>query len=457
MDPNGIVFVGIPRERLYYPSFVDNRDWILADLRDRGRLAGLFQAEGHRVDRNRDVIVKRFLENGKAEWLLMLDSDMIHPHDCGARLTKWAKPVVGALYFHRGRQHEPFAFRRGPLQPDQYGRSRRMWTPLRDEVYDFMVQNRVPKRDGAVTVSNPLTVPLIQVDAVATGCMVIHRSLLEGLEPPWFEYRHGWSSEDLDFCVRVADELDLPVYCDMSTVCGHMREAPMGQAQFRDIFEVQGWTKSRQGLDRWVPEDVPDLTELWERMNPGSPGEVIDFYLDKNVGRAYLADLANWNSSDAYAAITRHLISIRDKRVLEIGSGIGSAAIQLAMQRCDVDAVEPNGVLRAVAQARWDGFCEDPLWRFGSLNFHQSVTVNAGSYDLVVAIDVLEHLHPEELPDMLWAVAESLPLRGKLFAHINWQQQDIYPMHYHRPDNWEQLLADAGLFQLDDLWYVRIR
>lgn len=457
MDPNGKIFVGIPRERLYYPSFVDNRDWILGFLRDQGRLAHMFQAEGHRVDRNRDMIASRFLENGEAEWLLMLDSDMIHPHSCGVRLTRWAKPIVGALYFHRGRQHEPFAFRLGPLEADRYGRERRLFEPLRDEVYDFMVQNHVPKRDGAVTVDSPVFNPLVQVDAVATGCMVIHRSVLEGLEPPWFEYTHGWSSEDLDFCLRVAGELDLPIYCDMSTVCGHLRDVPMGQAQFRDIFERQGWTRSRQNLNEWVPEGTPDLTELWEKMAPRSPGEVLDFYLDNNVGKAYLADLARWNASDAYAAITRYLIPIREQRVLELGSGIGSAAIQLAMQRNDVDAVEPNAILRVTAQSRWNELRQDPAWRMGTVCFHGSTTVNAESYDLVVAIDVLEHVHPEELPDMLWAIAKSLPVRGRLFAHINWKQQDIYPMHYSKPDNWDRMLDDVGLFQLDDLWYVKVQ
>jgi 2-polyprenyl-3-methyl-5-hydroxy-6-metoxy-1,4-benzoquinol methylase len=442
---------------LYFPSFVDCRDWVLGALSDQGRLDHLFQAEGHRVDRNRDAIVKRFLERkSQPEWLLMLDSDMHHPHNCGIRLTQWAKPVVGGLYFHRGRQHEPFAFRRGPVETDQYGRARQLWEPMRDEVYDFLVEHRVPKRDGPFTVDSVTSDPLVQVGAVATGCMVVHRTVLEMMEPPWFEYRHGWSSEDLDFCARLVDNYDVSIYCDFSVVSGHLREAAMGQAQFRDMFEQQGYVKSRQNLQSWVPEETPDLASLWMQRDPRSPGEVHSFYTDKYVGQAYLADLARWNSSSAYAAIAKHLIPIRGKRVLEIGSGIGTTAIQLAMQRCSVEAVEPNMLLSQVALERWNEFLVDPLWRMGNILFRNSMPAD-DAYDMVVAIDVLEHVHPDELHAMLETISEALPVRGRLFAHINWQQQDIYPMHYTKPDNWDAMLDEAGLFQLDDLWYVRIR
>src|SRR5512141_2361543 len=100
---NGSIYVGIPRERIYMPQFVDNRDTLLTTLADAGRACGYWQAEGHRVDRNRDGIVEAFMAlEKKPEWLLMLDTDMEHPPEAPLRLAEWKVPIVGALYFHRG-------------------------------------------------------------------------------------------------------------------------------------------------------------------------------------------------------------------------------------------------------------------------------------------------------------------------------------------------------------------
>ena len=48
-EGNGLIFLGIPRERFYYPQFVDNRDRVLSSLNQAGRYCGLMQAEGHRL------------------------------------------------------------------------------------------------------------------------------------------------------------------------------------------------------------------------------------------------------------------------------------------------------------------------------------------------------------------------------------------------------------------------
>ena len=248
MAGNGLVYVGVPRERFYIPGFVDNRDWILGRLQDLKIFGGHFQAQGHRVDRNRDELTSRFLNfHKKPEWLLMLDSDMEHPIRCVERLLRFQQPVVGALYFHRG-THDPVAFKYFGLQPDRYGRDVPFYEPLRDEVYDFLMGHGVPMGDGSVVIDGPGVDPLLEVDAVGTGCILIHRSVLEAMEPPWFEYRKGYGSEDLQFCEHVKKTQGISIHVDMSTISGHYMFAAKGQTQFRMRFKC-GYSSMANGRD----------------------------------------------------------------------------------------------------------------------------------------------------------------------------------------------------------------
>jgi len=62
------------------------------------------------------------------------------------------------------------------------------------------------------------------VELVAGGCagMLIHRSVIEAIEPPWFEY--GTASEDIIFCNK-AKEQGFEIFCDLSTRLGHITTA----------------------------------------------------------------------------------------------------------------------------------------------------------------------------------------------------------------------------------------
>jgi 2-polyprenyl-3-methyl-5-hydroxy-6-metoxy-1,4-benzoquinol methylase len=473
----GHIYLGIPRERLYIPEFVDCRDKILIGLSKQGIGSGYFQAAGHRVDKNRDRIVESFLTaEDKPEWLLMLDSDMEHPEDIANRLMKHNKPIVGALYFHRGDTHDPFVFKYVGLKKDVYGRMSHSWAPLRDLVYKFLSESGIPMADGSFVVNNPPFDPLIECDAVATGAMMIHRSVLEKMEKPIFEYEPMAISEDLMFCLK-AKQYGFPIYCDLSTISGHYSFVPMGQAQFRVIHEMAGirfttynqqdaWTDIAEYLSIPVDEAKTMVIEgnahmvgdHWNEVKPQTPEEVTNFYKDPITGHKYIIELLHWNNSSGFQQMRGQLKGIRETKVLDIGSGIGTFAIQMELQANQVTAVEPNETLIGFSKFREKKLFEAMMMQPGIVWINSDKWYNKAvdeSFNIVTAFDVIEHIPLEELRVVIPHIARVLTHGGRLIFHNNFGQQEIYPMHFDHSAEWEQMIKDAGLVQISPLEAIK--
>lgn len=471
-DPHAKVYIGIPRERMYIPEFVDNRDRIVAYTAKAGQGAGHYQSSGHRVDRNRDRICFEFLRNkDKPEWLLMIDSDMIHPEELAIRLTAWQVPIVGGLYFHRGKTHDPFAFAKAEiaLGSDIFQRERQQWSPMRDEVWDFLKEHNIPERDGAMVIGDPGEVGLYEVDAVATGAMLIHRSVLEHMPPPWFEYRKEAHSEDLIFCDEAKFWYDIPVYCDFSTMSGHMAWQAMGHTQFRQMYIARGVNLSLYSLNeaaalvsehfdieiKQALEEIEDgnahmVGTYWRSKNPKTGSEVRDFYKDSHTGWLYLIELIHWNVSSVFGRFKAQLLGLREgMKVLELGSGIGSIAIQLAIQGCEVTASDVNKTLRDFSKFRWDIIQNQLSSRIGTIKFVADgwKKTEDGTLDAVVAMDVIEHLPKADAMQFVEHVGRLLKPGGNFHYHANWFQQDLYPMHFNYEDDWSGWLAENGLIE----------
>jgi hypothetical protein len=429
-------------------------------------------AQGHRVDRNRDKLVKAFLSHDeKPDWLLMLDSDMKHPVDCGLRLLAHRVPIVGALYFHRS-THEPLVFKEGHIRPDAYGRDALMWHWMQDEVYSFLASAGLPNKDDSFVLSAPGN-PLLECEAVGTGCMMIHRSVLEKLAPPWFEYRTATGSEDIDFCHRARAELGVPIYADMSTICGHYELVPMGQAQFRAKYRGRGVTAGGYSEDDavgWL-EEFAGMQDAEERMASYHPRQLaklwadrdevsdLEFYENPDVGRTYLLDLLWWNASPLFLDFRNALVATENRKVIIIGSGIGTLAIQLAAQNCDVLAIEPNGILRDFSKKRWDFIRKRISTRVGKLVFKNRFARGQRRnylFDMGVAVDVLEHMEEDVLRGTMEMFSNNIKPGGKLFVHNNWEQQDLYPMHHDYSKIWSQLIEENGFVETGGLWLTRV-
>ena len=192
-----------------------------------------------------------------------------------------------------------------------------------------------------------------------------------------------------------------------------------------------------------------NVKTAWERTNPQNAIETRAFY--GNPDNGYLYDLLHWNWDAFYWRIIRPLKQYHDKRVLVIGAGLGTEAEFLKAGNT-VHIFELPGILR--------NFCN---WRFGK---DEAVYIfdrpNLGSlwawhydadYDLIVCIDTLEHIHPDEIQDALHTIDKLLAPGGIFYCHNNWKDRALYPMHFDHSAVFEQWLTDNGMERIGNYEY----
>ena len=149
------------------------------------------------IENNRNQIVLDFLEKKEYEYLLMIDGDIIPPLNI-LDLANYQKDIVGAACF---------AFRQNSIVP----------LILKKEK-DNSNMYKVMEVEG--------TEGLIEADAIGTGCIMIHRRVLENkkLKHPFRNYydKNGIRNRglDLSFCQR-AKEIGYKVYCHLDFTCSH--------------------------------------------------------------------------------------------------------------------------------------------------------------------------------------------------------------------------------------------
>ena len=463
-----------------YPAFFDNFIKILSSVKENNIDTGFFIADGHRVDRNRDALVNAFLEReDKPDYLLMLDTDMEHPINIASRLMAWEQPIVGGLYFHRT-SHNPFCFKKMDTEPDIYGREIETWRPMREEIYEFLRFANIPRRPGSLAINFEEDEeipygPLFEVDAVATGALLIHRDVLEKMEKPIFEYRVKGISEDLQFCMD-AKEAGFPVYCDLSTISGHFVLEPQGFAKFMSKWENLGvqiayhtpsaaaeilskyWSiPLKKAQDILRRSSAAEVKDVWNKKPPTTDAEEISFYKKKETGEKYILELLHWNNSEPFVMFKNYIRRLRGYKILEIGAGIGTTALQLALQTNEVTVVEPNKQLRDFINWRIKDADErssvtlasENMTVIGDINWWEKVPQD--HFDVILCIDVFEHLPEKILKQNLAGMAGALRDQGRLIYHANFGQQDLYPMHHDYSEHWTEWMNEAGFAQINEL------
>lgn len=146
----------------------------------------------------RETLAKNALAMG-ADYLFMIDDDMLAPPDLFYRLAANDKDICGALAFTRNPNHLPVVY-------------------SLIEGYDPIV--RQPYCRSTVVHNYPKDT-LFECDAIGFGAVLIKTEVLRKMETPYF-FGMAETGEDVTFCLKARRQAGAQVWMDSRIKLGHL-------------------------------------------------------------------------------------------------------------------------------------------------------------------------------------------------------------------------------------------
>lgn len=173
--------------------------------------------EREMIDAARNNLASTFLQT-PTEWVFWMDSDMVFQKETLVELFKVAEEkdakMVTGVYYQRKGQNLPVLWSRDvPLSNGELAAAG-------DTKY------KENKYLGAFTFPHKDKKEPFIVHAAGFGCFLVHRSVLEKMDPPYFRFMHQQCSEDFYFCIQ-AKELGYTLWAVPSMTLGHIGDAPI--------------------------------------------------------------------------------------------------------------------------------------------------------------------------------------------------------------------------------------
>jgi len=200
------VLIAVPTRDMTAAAISGRLALLLVDLARRPESPAIEIVPGYPVDRVRNLICARFLESD-ADYLLMIDDDVVPPATI-LDMARRDKDVVAGLCY----AFVPFLGYYSVAYPpggEDGARAQRLGI------------GRDLEFRG-----------LLEVELVGSACMLVHRRVLEALDPPYFKMEldddrlHIEDSEDFTFCRKVR-EAGFSIWLDTDQPCGHHKALDM--------------------------------------------------------------------------------------------------------------------------------------------------------------------------------------------------------------------------------------
>lgn len=161
----------------------------------------------------REIFAKSVVEMD-ADYLFMIDDDMLAPPDLFYQLAANDKDICGALAFTRNPDHKPV-------------------------IYDVIEgHDPVTKKEFYInkfSMNYPRNT-LVQCDAVGFGAVLIKRKVIDAMQEPRFMGLQG-CGEDITFCYK-AKKLGFEIWMDTRVKLGHLGAPTIITEDYHDV-----WTK----------------------------------------------------------------------------------------------------------------------------------------------------------------------------------------------------------------------
>ncbi len=173
--------------------------------------------KGMLIDDARNGLAETFLGTA-TEWLFWMDSDMTFPKETLVELFKVAEDknakMVTGVYYQRKNLNFPVLWSRGD-DTESGIPSASQDKRAKDNKYvgSFLVPHP-DKKEPAIA------------HAAGFGCVLVHRSVFETLDRPWFKFIPGTCSEDFYFFVN-AKEAGFTLWYTPKLDLGHLGDPPI--------------------------------------------------------------------------------------------------------------------------------------------------------------------------------------------------------------------------------------
>ena len=244
---NPTVVLGLYTGNYTSSTFTPNVLSMALDLESNGVLdkMGFIWEESCRVDSNRNKIIYHFLNDTDADFLFILDEDMIHHPQTPRLLMRYNLPIITGLYFRRNDNglYSPQIYKYwGQSEDDRKGYGKDInntYESMVLEVHKFYSElgGGIPAHDGPLVLCNeegePLSSGVIRIDGAGFGFVLIRRDVVEKMDPPYLMDELGLNG-DLAFYKKAAS-YGIPIYCDLSIIASHPHRMPIGIKKFSEF------------------------------------------------------------------------------------------------------------------------------------------------------------------------------------------------------------------------------
>lgn len=184
------------------------------------------------IDCARNGFTEAFLETD-SQWMFCMDSDMIFPKETLVEMFRVAEEkdakLLTGIYYQRKGNNLPVLWTRGDK------------TVTGGIAGEGTKKSEVNKYVGSFTFPHPDKKEPFPIHAAGFGCVLVHRSVFEKMDRPWFKFIPGVCSEDFYFFVN-AKELGYTAWAIPTLDLLHMGDPPfIGKRDFlRKMGETNG-------------------------------------------------------------------------------------------------------------------------------------------------------------------------------------------------------------------------
>lgn len=305
------ILIAIPSPDVVLPEFAfDNLPAVIAYTKKLPFIENVWLTyqKGVRTDKNRNMILKRAIDQGNIDYILWFDSDMLFPHDIVEKYFQVKEPeIIGCLYFKRGDKFEPVV----------YTKSDKPFT------YRMLDPTLVPENS------------IVEVDGLGFGGMMVSMKLYEKMGvDKWTVYGEQFHipekggnqlTHDINFCRIAKDKYNAQVLCHMGVRPGHIgdrvvdintwlehRIPEVGRIREQNINTAMYWDKKYTEKEFEYDNTTPKQTERWKLAREFIKEE--DSVLDIGCGLGYFLETLE-NESIYGVDISEYAIKTAKKRL----------------------------------------------------------------------------------------------------------------------------------------------